>query len=148
MWTIKAQCYLLEQQSHELYLKHTHKMKKKHRRHNPNAIYIQHICACMQMYKYTYTKRPNWIHDTIHRTKKQIESKSSKRITHSKYSRGAAPRHSRIQEIKWRWERLAFTAFRLYRFYLHFHCIYISTAHIVVDVMRSRYICRLGERHT
>lgn len=56
MWTIKAQCYLLEQQSHELYLKHTHKMKKKHRRrHNPNSIYPTHICACMQMYKYTYT---------------------------------------------------------------------------------------------
>lgn len=37
-------------------------------------------------------------------TKKQIESKSSKRITQQ--IRGA---HSCIPEIKWRWERLSFT---------------------------------------
>lgn len=64
-------------------------------------------------------------------TKKQIESKSSKRITQQ--IRGA---HSCIPEIKWRWERLSFT-FQLYRFYLHFHLFHITC------VMRCRFICRL-----
>lgn len=62
-----------------------------------------------------------WIH--MQQTKKQIESKSSKRITQQIRA------HSCISEIKWRWERLAIT-FQLYRFYLHFHlCFHNFVCH-------------------